>query len=70
MDLWKFWEGESPQRRKLTLARELMLDHIPSDTEILRSGTVSAQPFVLPLIIAMHANRNDFAKNLYLPDYG
>ncbi len=35
-------DRDSLQRRKLTLARELKLDHIPSDTEILRSGTVSS----------------------------
>ena len=31
------------QRRKITLAKELRLDHIPSDTEILRSGYVLEQ---------------------------
>ncbi|MCL6090830.1 MAG: tRNA uridine(34) 5-carboxymethylaminomethyl modification radical SAM/GNAT enzyme Elp3 [Candidatus Thermoplasmatota archaeon] len=31
------------QRRKITLAKELKLDHIPSDTEILRSGYVLDQ---------------------------
>ncbi len=39
----KISDRDSLQRRKLTLARDLMLDHIPSDTEILRSGTVSAE---------------------------
>lgn len=33
-------DKESLQRRKLSLAREFSLDHIPSDTEILQSGLV------------------------------